>query len=241
MRSKGLFIAGTDTGVGKTTVAAALVRLAKKMGCEAVGIKPIETGCPVKDGILFPEDGHYLWEASNRAVTLDECSPFRFVFPAAPYRAAAVVGSQLFPKEILNHVQEITRRADLAIVEGAGGLMVPIDENYFVIDMISDLGFPVLLVCRSKLGTLNHTLLSIEALHNRRLTVAGIIISFTEPQSGPEEEFVVSDMRRLVRDAPIYGLKHLTEELRNDLDFIAKHFETIIPRDVFLTWFGLSE
>lgn len=241
MKGKGLFITGSDTGVGKTVVAGGLVRLARKMGCCAVAVKPVETGCLVKNGELFPEDGCFLWEASRRSITLDECCPFRFVFPAAPYRSAAVVGSQLFPKEILNHIDEISQHADLTIVEGAGGLMVPITERYFTIDLIADLGFPVLLVCRAKLGTLNHTMLSIEALRNRGLTICGIVISSTDPRPGPEEEFIISDMKRFLNDIPVYPLDYLSEEVRSDAEKIANRIEAVFPTDVLLVWFGLKD
>jgi len=241
MRGKGLFITGADTGVGKTIVTAGLVRLARVMGLDAVAVKPVETGCLVKNGELFPEDGHFLWEACHRSITLDECCPFRFVFPAAPYRAAAVVGSQLFPNEIRDHINELAKRADITIVEGAGGLMVPIHDGYLMIDLIAELGFPVLLVSRSKLGTLNHTMLSIDSLRHLGVPVAGIVVSFADSQSGPEEEFVVSDLKRLLPDIPVYGLDHLSKAIRSDADRIATHIEAIIPKDMLLVWFGLKE
>ncbi len=238
MRGKGLFITGTDTGVGKTLVAAGVTRLARQKGLNAVAVKPVETGCPVRKGELFPEDGHLLWEASERAITLDDCAPFRFTFPAAPNRAAAVVGARLFPNEIKNHIHEIAKRADFVIVEGAGGLMVPIHENYLMIDLIGEVGFPVVLSARSKLGTLNHTMLSVEVLSSRGLPLAGIVVSFTDPQGGPEEEFVVSDMKRLIKDVPVSGMPYLAQEDRNDPDNLAARLEEAIPKHILDNWLG---
>ncbi|MGC9030959.1 MAG: dethiobiotin synthase [Desulfomonilaceae bacterium] len=241
MGRKGLFITGTDTGVGKTLVAAGLTRLARKMGLNAVAVKPVETGCPVRNGELFPEDGRLLWEASERALTLDECAPFRFAFPAAPFRAAAVVGSRLFPKEICDHIYEIEKHADFTIVEGAGGLMVPIHEKRLMIDLMEDLGFPVLLVARSKLGTLNHTMLSVEALQRRGLPIEGVVISFSEPQSGPEEEFVVGDMRRLIPDVPVCAIPYLPQDDKDNPDRLAARIELTIPRDILRNWFRFTD
>lgn len=236
MSRKGLFIAGTDTGVGKTLVAAGLTRLARKMGLNAVAVKPVETGCPIKNGELFPEDGRLLWEASENAITLDECAPYRFAFPAAPFRAAAVVGAQIFPKEIRDHIHQIAEQADFTIVEGAGGLMVPIHEHYLMIDLIGDIGFPVLLTARSKLGTLNHTMLSVEALKRRGATVAGITISFSEPRSGPEEEFVVGDMRRLIPDVPVHAIRYLAQEDKANPDRLAARLDEAVPKDILRNW-----
>lgn len=241
MRQNGLFITGTDTGVGKTMVAAGLVRLARRMGLDAVAVKPVETGCKVKEGELFPEDGHFLWEACERVITLDDCVPFRFALPAAPYRAAVVAGSRLYPQEIREHIEEVASRADLTAVEGAGGLFVPIHDTYCMIDLIADLGFPVLLVARSRLGTLNHTMLSLEALRHRGLSTVGILISFVEAQPGPEEEFVVGDMRRLISDIPVYSIPHFSEEVMHDPENIAAQLREIIPHPLLLKWFGLSQ
>jgi dethiobiotin synthetase len=110
-----------------------------------------------------------------------------------------------------------------------------------MIDLIGDIGFPVLLTARSKLGTLNHTMLSVEALKRRGLPIAAVLIAFSEARGGPEEEFVIGDAKRLINDVAVYGLPHLGEAIRHDPDEIAAQLAEIIPRDTLLTWFGLSQ
>jgi dethiobiotin synthetase len=238
LQPNGIFITGTDTGVGKTLVCAGLVRLARMWGLRAVGLKPIETGCPVRDGELFPEDGHFLWLAGEKQLSLDECTPFRFAFPAAPCRASSVVGSRLSPREIVGHIREVSDHADLTLVEGAGGLMVPINEKSLMIDLMSDLGYPVLLIARSRLGTLNHTLLSLGALQQRDIRILGIIVSFSESVGGPEEEFVASDLKRFSGEIPVWSLPYLQKELREDPVKLAESLAQAVPQDTLERWFG---
>jgi dethiobiotin synthetase len=209
-------------------------------GLRAVGLKPIETGCPVRDGELFPEDGHLLWQAGENQLSLDECAPFRFAFPAAPYRASSVVGTRLSPREIVGHIREVSDHADLTLVEGAGGLMVPIHEKILMIDLIGDLAYPVLLIARSRLGTLNHTLLSLGTLQQRDIKVLGIIVSFSERIGGPEEEFVVSDLKRFSGEVPVWSLPYLEKELREDPVKLAESLAQAVPQGVLERWFGTS-
>ena len=104
-RSNAIFVTGTDTGVGKTIVSAGLVRLARRRGLRAIAIKPVETGCTIRSGILWPEDGVYLRKASENKVNLEECVPFRFSLPASPYRASIMDGKDLSISEIERHVR----------------------------------------------------------------------------------------------------------------------------------------
>lgn len=240
MLPKGVFVTGTDTGVGKTLVCAGLVRLARIRGVNAVGLKPIETGCTIRDGELHPEDGEFLWEASEKVLTLDECTPFRFAFPAAPYRAASVVGTRLFPGEIVGHITEIAGDIDLTIVEGAGGLMVPIDQRTLMIDLIADLGYPVLLVSRSRLGTINHTLLSLSTLRSRDISILGVIVSFSDRPSGPEEDFVISDLRGLAEGVPVWSLPHMEDQVKHDPAMLAELLEQALPQNSLESWFAIG-
>ncbi len=207
-------------------------------GLNAVALKPIETGCPIRDGELFPDDGQFLWQAGEKQLSLDECAPFRFAFPAAPCRAASVVGTRLSPREIVGHIREVSDHADLTLVEGAGGLMVPINEKSLMIDLISDLGYPVLLVARSRLGTMNHTLLSLGILQQRDIKVLGSIVSFLESVGGPEEEFVVSDLKRFSGEVPVWNLPYLQKELRQDPVKLAESLARSVPQATLERWFG---
>lgn len=198
-----IFISGTDTGVGKTLISSGLVRLARKRGINCVGIKPVETGCPIKNGMLDPIDGRILWEASDRSFSLDECAPYRFAMAAAPFRAAAMEDSNLSVSDIVEHVLAVSEDADMTIVEGAGGLMAPVEDHKMMIDVIQQLRFPTVLVARMALGTINHTVLSVEALQKRDIPIKGIVLSVSQEISGPEEEYTPGDLARIFPDIPI--------------------------------------
>jgi dethiobiotin synthetase len=240
-REKGIFVTGTDTGVGKTVVAAGLVRLARKAGICAIAVKPIETGCQVRSGVLFPEDGAFLREAAERHLSLDECVPFRFSLPASPARAAAMEGRTLKILDVQEHVRALAEGADLTVVEGAGGLMVPIQDRLTMIDLAERLGYPTLLVGRTRLGTLNHTLLSVNALKERGMSIAGIVLSCSSPDTGPEEAFTASDLARLVEDVPVVVLPFLGPEVVRDAERIASTIASSWPAMLVNRWIGLEE
>jgi len=237
-KRRGIFVTGTDTGVGKTIVSAGLVSLARKRGLRARGVKPIETGCPVKSGMLAPEDGTFLQRASEGDLTLDECVPFRFSLPASPYRAAAMEGSQLKLFDVVEHVLALAEDAYLTVVEGAGGLMVPIEEKLLMVDLIERLAFPALLVARTTLGTVNHTLLSLEALKRRGIPTASIVLSGGSSTPGPEEEYTPRDLARLVGDVPVAVLPNLSPEVAGDPARIAETLSSLWPEELLTSWLG---
>jgi dethiobiotin synthetase len=240
MRTKGLFIAGTDTGVGKSIVAAGLVSLARLEGIEAIGVKPVETGCRIESGVLWPEDGALLQAAGGDAFTLDECAPFRFRLPASPYRAARAEGTSLNLGRMEAHIKFLALAVDLTIVEGAGGLMVPLTEDSLMIDLVRKLGYPVILVARTSLGTVNHTLLSVEALKSRGLAVGGIVLSGSSRKVGEEEEFTPSDISRFIGEIPLVGLPYLTKKQRSSPKTIAEQMRRAWPREIWSKWLSLS-
>lgn len=234
--TKGLFVTGTDTGVGKTVVAAGVIGLARERGLRVRAMKPIETGCSVRSGLLHPEDGALLHEASNQDLTLDECVPFRFSLPASPYRSAAMEGKRLKAPDLTEHVLSVAEGADLTVVEGAGGLMVPIEEDFMMIDLVERLGFPVLLVARSSLGTVNHTLLSLEALERRGIRPKGVVLSSVASGAGPEEAFTPGDLAGFVGDVPVTVLPHLTPETLADPRSIAQTMADLWPEETLAQW-----
>lgn len=199
----GIFIAGTDTGVGKTVVSSGLIKLARKRGINCVGVKPVETGCPIASGMLQPIDGKILWEAGERAFSLDDCAPYRFALPAAPYRSAAMENRNLKVADIVEHILALAEDAEMLIVEGAGGLMTPVEEAKSMIDIIFDLKFPTILVAKMSLGTINHSLLSVEALEKRGIKLKALILSSTNQNPGPEEEYTPKDLSCILRDIPV--------------------------------------
>ncbi len=236
---KGLFITGTDTGVGKTIVTAGLVRLARRRGLRAFAVKPVETGCTLQGGMLYPEDGVFLQSASQNDISLDECVPFRFSLPASPARAAGAAGSSLHLADLEEHVRTLAENADLIIVEGAGGLMVPIQGNLMMIDLLQRLGYPALIVARSKLGTVNHTLLSLNALKQRQIEAAGIVLCCSSDDRGPEEEFTAGDIARLTPDVSVLVMPYLSHEIRTDPEKIAEFMSKIWPEQALNRLIGV--
>ncbi len=235
-QQKAVFVTGTDTGVGKTVLSAGLIWWARNRGVKAVGVKPVETGCPLKSGMLYPEDGAILQEASQGDLTLDEVCPFRFSLPAAPFRAAAMEGSRIHVNELEEHVRTVVAGADLTVVEGAGGLMVPVTEKTLMIDLIKSLAFPVLLSARTTLGTVNHTLLSVEALRSRNIDILGIVLSPSTVQPGLEEEFTPRDIARLVEDVPVVTLPRFAPDQLKDPAMIARTMGEVWPGTVMEQW-----
>ena len=233
-----IFISGTDTGVGKTLISSGLVRLARKRGINCVGIKPVETGCPIKDGMLEPIDGRILWEAGDRSFSLDECAPYRFAMPASPFRAAAMEDSNLRVSDIVEHVLAVSEDATMTVVEGAGGLMAPVEDHKMMIDIIEQLRFPTILVARMALGTINHTVLSVEALQKRKIPIKGIVLSVSQEFSGPEEEYTPGDLARIVPDIPIVKFPFLKQAHNIDLEVLSEAMERNWPESFTLGLLG---
>jgi dethiobiotin synthetase len=174
----GYFVTGTDTNVGKTYVTCALAQRARLLAHRVFAFKPIETGClPGADGTLLGADQELLCDAAGGWQKGALRGPYRFKLPAAPLVAASAEAAAID----LDLVVSITRQggADVALtlVEGAGGWRVPITPKADMAFMAKALGFPVLIVARAGLGTINHTLLTIEAVERDGLPVAGVVLS----------------------------------------------------------------
>lgn len=178
--NKGIFITGTDTGVGKTYVAAGIASQLRRDGVDVGVMKPAETGCAVRGGKLLPRDALHLMKAAGAKDSLDLVCPVRLRKPLAPSVAAFLEGRRIDPKRMYDAFHSLSRRHAFMIVESAGGIMVPITKAYSFLDLAQDLGLPVLIVARPGLGTINHAMLTVNALKARGLTIAGIVISYAE-------------------------------------------------------------
>ncbi len=175
---KGIFITGTDTGVGKTFVACGLIRAMKEKGINVCPMKPVESGCRLARGELVPSDTRKLIKASGVNEPIDLINPYRLKNPLAPSVAAELEGIKINKKKICSAYKRLSKKYDITIVEGAGGIMVPIYKKYLFLDLAKDLDLPVLIVARPGLGTINHTLLTIEALRTKGLDLFGVIINY---------------------------------------------------------------
>lgn len=178
---KGIFVSGTDTGVGKTVIAAALVRSLLRRGLRVAVLKPVETGCERSADGLVPADGMFLREAAGLDLPVGEIVPFRYATPVAPFVAARIEGrAQPAGEVVLAAYERLASDHDFVVVEGAGGLMVPISDQgggYFMLDLVRDLGLPLVLVAGTRLGTINHTLLSIRLAAASGVAVAGVVLN----------------------------------------------------------------
>jgi len=237
-KKRRLFITGTDTGVGKTLVAAGLIKLARLKGMRSLGVKPVETGCRLMNGMFYPEDGTFLKKASDHDLSLDECTPFRFSTPASPARAAAMEGRILKVSDLVEHISVISEDADLTVIEGAGGLMVPIEDELMMIDLIKDLQAPAIIVARTKLGTINHTLLSVMALKQREIPLAGVVLSQTDAELGPEEQFTPGDISRILKDVPVMVFPFLESSVKENPLKIAQCINELWRKDILAEWLG---
>ena len=168
---KGLFITGTDTHVGKTYITALLTRTLRKQGIPAIALKPVASGDRT--------DAMQLSEAMNQALPVPKINPVHFATPLAPH-AAGLLENRPFPWDLLrSHWKEITSsHPGPFLVEGVGGWRVPMDCTHTVREWAKELGLPILVVCRAALGTLNHTLLTIDSIRDAGLSVPGIIMNF---------------------------------------------------------------
>jgi dethiobiotin synthetase len=161
-----LFLTGTDTGVGKTYTAAALLRLARASGIRCAGFKPICCG--------DREDAELLLAASSDNLTIDEVNPLWLRTPAAPLTASVAENVEIEPERLLERLRDLQQRFDFVVVEGVGGWLVPIKQDYFVSDLAIAMQLPVVVVALNRLGCLNHTLLTVRSVVASGLSCAGV-------------------------------------------------------------------
>lgn len=210
--AKGFFITATDTGVGKTVVAAALIRLLRREGLSVCGMKPLETGCRREGDELLPADGAFLREASGVSEPLQSLTPYRFAEPLAPWVAAERAGTEIDLKKIGEGFRELSNRYDALVVEGIGGIRVPIKRDYFVSDLALDLGLPVVVVAPAYLGTINHTLLTLDLAKSVGLELAGVIVNHPFPSKNTLAEQTNLSAIEELSQVPVIGeMPHLEE------------------------------
>jgi dethiobiotin synthetase len=174
-RVRGWFVTGTDTGVGKTVVACALLRAVRARGFEVGGIKPVETGV----GREGPLDALALCEAAGNGDPIEIVCPQRFELPAAPQVAARHERRSIDWSWIDSAFEQVALGRRYLVAEGAGGLLVPFDDETTMLDLAQRWELPLLIVARAALGTINHTRLTLEVARRRGLAIAGVVVSHT--------------------------------------------------------------
>ena len=175
--SKGLFITGTDTGVGKTVITGGLAGVLRKNGIKAVAFKPVQTGGIESEGELLSEDALFYLEAAELPYSVRELNPCCLGPSLSPNMAARISGQVIDPEALAEAYYRLAAENDFVLVEGAGGICVPLVETHFTMaDLARLLGIPLLVVARPGLGTINHTVLTVRYAQLSGIEVKGIII-----------------------------------------------------------------
>jgi dethiobiotin synthetase len=200
MTTKGFFITGSGTGVGKTYVSAMLLKGFSELGRKATYMKPVETGCEdvPPDKTLIGVDTLYALQFASCKADMSLHSPYRFSPACSPHLAARMDGGEIRVGNIVLKYGDLNKKvsADVILVEGAGGVLVPVNDEEYIADMIKALGIPAILVATPGLGTLNHTFLSLRALEQYGVPVAGIVINNAQ---NIERNFIYEDNVNTIR------------------------------------------
>ena len=180
---KGVLVTGTDTGVGKTLIACGLAYALRDLGYKIGVMKPAESGCEERDGALFPQDAYCLQQAAGHDQSLDDICPYRFSDPLAPSIAAERIGESIDLPFLAQRFREISHAKDLTIVEGAGGILVPLNGRFTYADLAVHLELPLIVVVGNRLGALNHCLLTLEHASRLGLEILGYVLNDLEGRS----------------------------------------------------------
>lgn len=182
---RGLFVTGTDTGVGKSVVAAAICAALVARGEPVTAFKPAVTGLEQAPG-EWPMDHDLLAAAAGGGQAAEQVAPYRYAPPLSPHYAAELAGETIDPARLLAVARSAADR--FLVAEGVGGLMVPITTGYLVRDLAVDLGLRIVVAARTGLGTINHTLLTVEAARGAGLRVAGVVMTPWPREPEPIEQ-----------------------------------------------------
>ena len=206
-RVRGVFVTGTDTEVGKTVLAATICAAAVDQGMSVAAFKPVVTGLNEPSSGEWPPDHVLLAQTSNAGQTAEDVSPLRFGPAVSPHLAEQLSDTEINPAELVRAAEEQADRADVLVVEGVGGLLVPLAKDYLVRDFAGELGLPVLIAARPGLGTISHSLLTLEAARAVALRVQAVVLT---PWPDEPSQMEWSNMETIERfgEVPVIGLPH---------------------------------
>ncbi|OIJ13065.1 dethiobiotin synthase [Anaerobacillus alkalilacustris] len=212
---RGIFITGTDTEIGKTFVTAGLAAALCERNYDVGVFKPMASGANRNDPL---SDASILKYMANESSTLEEINPFQFNEPLAPYVAAQREGIKVSLEEVIEAWKRIRYKHEFLLVEGAGGLAVPLGENYLVSDVAKAIAFPLIIVARPNLGTINHTLLTINFAKQVGLHVLGVVINgLNERKIGVVEETSPAIIEKF-SGIPVIGIiPYIEQPNRNEI------------------------
>ncbi|MCF7969843.1 MAG: dethiobiotin synthase [Methylococcaceae bacterium] len=178
--AQGYFVTGTDTGIGKTWTTAALMQYFKNQGKSVIGMKPIASGCDKLDGQLRNEDALLLQEHASVILPYQEINPYAFALPVSPHIAAQQAGVEINIASIVEKYQQLEKKADIVLVEGVGGWLVPINARQDVADLAQALNLPVIVVVGMRLGCINQAKLTFAAIKQKNVVCKGWIAACVE-------------------------------------------------------------
>ena len=232
--SRGIFITGTDTGIGKTVVTAGILRWLRRQNIDAVPMKPVQTGARRQGRRLISPDLEFCLAASGIEPGAGEAKlmqPYAYEPACSPHLAGRLAHKYPEISEVVKCAEGLLRKHQAVVVEGAGGIMVPLNENDTMLDLMKELAYPVVLVARFGLGTINHTLLSVNALRAGGLNLLGVVFNHTEPPR-PENRFIEADNPEIIArfgKTPVLGKLKYFENLDPAAAKVWRDFETDMP------------
>jgi dethiobiotin synthetase len=204
-KQKGIFITGTDTGVGKTIVTSAIAHVLKLHGKSVGVMKPIATDSKWRNEKLISKDAQFLKQTVSLDDPLELINPVRFEMPLAPKVAAKLEGREVNLQDVFSAYKTLSKKYEYLVIEGIGGIGVPIKDDYVVANLIKDLDLPLIVVSRPTLGTINHTYLTVKFAQSMGLTVKGVIINRMPHHKGIAEQTNPKAIEQLCK-IPIVGI-----------------------------------
>ena len=209
--ARGLFIAGTNTDAGKTYVSALIAKQLHRQGHRVGVYKPVASGCVVENSELVSDDAVQLWQAAGKPLDLDAVCPQRFAAPITPHLSAIAEGKTLDREQMRAGLSAWVDHCDIVIVEGAGGLMTPLNEDEFFADLALEFGYPVIVVTPNIIGAINQTLQTLIAAACFRdgLNVAGVVLNDVVDGTANDDPSVSSNRQQIADRTPVPMLAHV--------------------------------
>ena len=229
---KSYFVTGTDTGVGKTVITAAIASILRKRGIDVGVMKPIATGIS-KKGRFKSEDVEILHNATLTNDDEKKINPVFLPLPVSPYDASKSLGVKIDMEMVLEMYRYLSKSHQMILVEGIGGIMTPITRDFFVADMIKQMNLETIVVTRSTLGTINHTVMTTELCKKYQIPVKGLIINNFDEKGGPAERNAPSTLHE-VTGLPILGIIPFVKDYQK-FEVMVNVVEKNMDMDVFIS------
>jgi dethiobiotin synthetase len=219
-----VFITGTDTGVGKTLYSKLLLHSLNVRGLRTAAMKPLASGAEAQEGKLRNADALALQQAANTSFSYELCNPYCFEPAIAPHLAAKNAGVRIDPAVILQAYEQLLQQADITVVEGVGGWLVPVNDKQTVADLVAAMGMPVILVVGMRLGCMNHALLAAENIKNRGVPLLGWVANVMDPNMSHLDENIESIAQ------------HIHAPLLDTIEFINNHNADKPSQQLNINW-----